>query len=76
MNSAFGDLHPRQFPLTMQFVSHRTGEVIKILEVPKAGAVRIPTNAELGGGWIGVRIYFGDGTVIYRGPHEAGMRER
>lgn len=68
---AFGDLPIEKFPFEIDFVSTATGEVVHRIEVPGAGAVRIPPLAQ-DHGPIRVRINFADGEVIVLEPGEGG----
>lgn len=76
MRFAFSELAPALLPLTLQFVNHETNEVLRTIYVDGPGAIQIPSNEELGGQPVGVRIYYANGIVSYKAPGIQEQREK
>jgi hypothetical protein len=60
---AFQSLPADAFPFAVEFISHGTGEVVYIIEVPEPGVIRVPPlHDEHGPIW--VRVSYANGLIV------------
>jgi len=62
------DLPTSEFPFTIEYVNHGTGEVIHTETVRGPGVLRVMSLEELGGEPVGVRLTGPDGHESYAPP--------